>query len=275
MTATTLPARRPAAPFADRALKASGAFWYAVTAIGQLAFVAYIVLFYGRATLAGDFERWNDVLVGGYRTGDPVGNTTLGLHLLLAAVITAGGLLQLLPALRHRVPALHRWNGRVFLAASLLASVGGLYLVWTRDGAGALSMDVGISLNGVLILIFGVQAWRLAVARRIEDHRRWALRTFVLVSGVWFFRVGMMGWILANGGRPVGIGETFDGPFVRTLAFACYLLPLAGVELWLRAQRLSAGPAKLAAAGAITGLTLFMALGVVGTIIGMWLPRIF
>ena len=69
-------------------------------------------------------------------------------------------------------------------------------------------------------------AWRHARARNVAMHRRWALRTFVLVSGVWFFRVGMMLWIFLNGG-PVGIGEKFDGPFIMFWSFANYLLPLA------------------------------------------------
>ena len=32
---------------------------------GQAAFVLYIGLFYGRSAMAGDYGRWNDVLVGG------------------------------------------------------------------------------------------------------------------------------------------------------------------------------------------------------------------
>ncbi|MDO9474101.1 MAG: DUF2306 domain-containing protein [Caulobacter sp.] len=272
MTDTALPEQDLPRRLAERALRASGVFWFSVAMVGQAAFVLYIVLFYGRSGLAGDYARWNDVLVGGWRTGDMVGNATLALHLLLAAVITVGGPLQLIPAVRRRWPMFHRWNGRTYMVAAMLASLGGLYLAWTRDLAGEVAMQVGISLNGVLIVVCAVMAWRLALAKRFDEHRRWALRTFVLVSGVWFFRVGLMAWLLANRG-PVGIGEDFDGPYVRFLAYGCYLVPLAVLELYFRAQR--AGPAARVATAAVVGvLTLVMALGILGAAMGMWLPRV-
>ncbi len=272
MTATTLNSRNRPEPLAERALKASGVFWFSVAMAGQAAFVLYIVLFYGRLALAGDYASWNDVLVGGWQAGDMIGNLTLASHLLLAAIITAGGPLQLIPAVRRRWPRFHRWNGRVYLTTAIIASLGGLYLAWTRELAGEFAMQVGISLNGVLIVGSAVMAWRLALARRFDEHRRWALRTFVLVSGVWFFRVGLMAWILANRG-PVGIGEDFDGPYVRFLAYGCYLVPLALLELYFRAQR-AGSTAKLAMAALVAAMTLVMGLGIVGAAMGMWLPRV-
>lgn len=272
MTAAILDRQNPSPLLADRILKASGVFWFSVAVAGQAAFVLYIGLFYGRAAMAGDYGRWNDVLVGGWRAGDMIGNVTLALHLLLAAVVTVGGPLQLIPAIRRRWPALHRWNGRTYMVTAIVASLGGLYLSWTREGAGELAMQVGISLNGLLIIGCAAMAWRLALEKRFDAHRRWAMRTFLLVSGVWFFRVGLMAWVLANQG-PVGIGEDFDGPFVRFLAYGCYLVPLAVLELYFRAQR--GGPAvRLVVAGLVITMTLVMALGVVGAAMGMWLPRV-
>ena len=45
-------------------------------------------------------------------------NLVLGLHLAFAFVITVGGLLQLIPAIRRTRPALHRWTGRAYLVAA-------------------------------------------------------------------------------------------------------------------------------------------------------------
>jgi asparagine N-glycosylation enzyme membrane subunit Stt3 len=135
-------------------------------------------------------------------------------------------------------------------------------------------MRVGISINGLLILIAAVTAWRLARARRVAAHRRWALRSFILISGVWFFRVGMMCWILLNQG-PVGIGgKGFDGPFVRFWAFGCYLVPLALLELYLRAQDRGSVPGRYAMATVLAVLTLGTAIGIFGAAMGMWLPRL-
>ena len=272
MVEATASGRKPASAAGDRALIRVGVFWFAVAVLGQLAFAAYIAAFYGGAALGGDFERWNEVLVGGYVAGGTAGNVVLASHLLLAFVITVGGPLQLIPALRRRFPAAHRWNGRLYLLTAVVVSLGGLYMVWTRGTAGGDAMRIGISLNGVLIVAAAALTLRFAIARRIDVHRRWAMRTFILVSGVWFFRVGMMAWILANQG-PVGLGDDFDGPFVRFWAYGCYLLPLAVLELYLRARD-NRGPLfRWAMVGALSGLALVTALGVFGAAAGMWLPR--
>lgn len=272
MTATIQNSARHAAR-AAAALRAAGVFWFSVAVVGQALFVVYIVGFYGAAGLAGQPERWNDVLVGGYVAGGLIGNLALAGHLLMAAIITVGGPLQLIPALRARALPLHRWTGRAYLVVAVLMSLGGLYMVWTRGTAGGDAMRIGISLNAVLILIAAAQAWRHALARRIDRHRRWAMATFVLVSGVWFFRVGLMAWILINQG-PVGVGDDFDGPFVRVWAYGCYLAPLAVLMLYLRAQDRPSAVGKVGVAGLLTILTFVMGVGIAGAAMGMWLPRL-
>ncbi|MEO7168938.1 MAG: DUF2306 domain-containing protein [Sphingomonas sp.] len=258
---------------AARALRASGMCWFLTALAGQWLFVVYIAAFYGGAAARGAFAEWNDVLVGGYVAGGTVGNVVLAAHLLLAAVITIGGPLQLVPWIRARFLPFHRWNGRLYILTAIVISLAGLYMVWTRGTAGGLAMWVGISINGVLILVAAVTAWRLALARRIAAHRRWALRSFILVSGVWFFRVGLMCWILLNQG-PVGIGKDFDGPFVRFWAFGCYFVPLAVLELYLRAQDRGTPTGRYAMAGGLAVLTLGTGIGIVGAAMGMWLPRL-
>ena len=256
------------------ALKAAAAFCYGVMALGQLIFALYVVGFYGGAWLQGAPETWNKVLPHGYVAGDALGNLILAVHLGFAVVITLGGSLQLLPALRRRAPRLHRWNGRLYLFSALLLSLGGLVLLWTRDRVGDLPQHLAISLNALLILGFGLAALRTAVARRFDAHRRWALRLYLAVSGVWFFRIGLMFWLVANRG-PAGFDPaTFSGPFLTFLAFAQYLLPLALLELYLRAQQNRRGLVKLATAALLALATLVMAAGIAAASLLMWLPRL-
>ncbi|MBX3480425.1 MAG: DUF2306 domain-containing protein [Caulobacter sp.] len=264
---------RTSADGAASALRLAGRFWYLTVVVGQLLFLIYVAAFYGGAAAGANFEKWNEVLVGGYVAGGHVGNLALASHLLLAVVITAGGLLQLIPWLRARALAFHRWNGRVYLGLAVLAALTGLYMVWTRGTAGGLAMRAGISVNGLLILACAALAWINARRGRIDAHRRWAMRSFILISGVWFFRVGLMAWILAHQG-PVGIGDDFDGPFVRFWAYGCYLVPLGVLEIYLRVQSQAGARTRLAAALGLTLLTLFQALGIFGALVGMWLPRL-
>jgi uncharacterized membrane protein len=254
-------------------LRAAATFWVVVTILGQLVFVAYIGLFYGRAAAQGQPELWNKVLQAGYASGATFNNAVLATHLLLAFVITAGGLLQLVPMIRRRWPRLHRWNGRVYLTGAVGASVAGLIMIWTRDTGGDLSQHLAISLSALLIFAFAGLALRHARARQFDIHRRWALRLFLVVSGGWFFRVGLMFWIVLNQG-PVGFDpKTFTGPFITFLSFAEYLLPLAVLELYFRAQRGHDWRARLAVAAGLFVLTLAMSAGIAAASAIMWLPH--
>lgn len=265
--------RGATSPAVDALLRGSTVFWFATVVAGQLAFAIYIAAHYAGAAARGDFAAWTKTMIHGIVAGDPVGNAAVALHLFLAFVITLGGPVQLIPAIRSRWPRFHRWNGRVYLATAVTISLGGLFMVWTRGVLGPISNAIAISINGLLIMGFAVMTLRHALARRFDLHRRWATRLFLAVSGVWFFRIGMMAWILANGG-PVGVGKALDGPFTLTWAYAQYLVPLATYEIYLRTQRGADMGGRIAMAAGLVILTLITALGVFGAITGIWLPRI-
>jgi hypothetical protein len=252
-------------------LRRSGLIWFCIAAVGQAAFIWMILAHFGRRTLTGDFAGWNDKpLIKGYVPGDDAGNLMFAVHVLLAAVVTLGGLMQMIPALRRRAPGLHRWNGRVFLVTAVVMAVGGLWLTWGRGTYLSLISAVAVSVDGILILIFGALAWRTAVRRDFETHRRWAMRAFLAVNGVWFLRVGLMAWAIATGG--LGMNETLSGPADVVLQFGAYLIPLAMLETYVRAGRSSEPVAKrLAAAGMILAAAV-TALGVFGAIAFMWGP---
>jgi len=267
MSASTL-ARPPGALLLLR----SSQLWYLTAALGQLAFVWFIVAHYWRSTLAGDLAAWNDKpLIKGYVAGDTGGNLVFAVHVLLAAIMTLGGLLQLLPQVRSRIPALHRWNGRVFLATAFVLALGGLWLVWGRATWLSLVSTVPLTINALLILAFGGIAWRCARDRRFEAHRRWALRTFMVANGVWFLRVAMMGWVVLNQG-PRGLTGDMSGPIDLMLQFGCYLLPLGVLELYFRAQRAATATLRRAVVALIVLMTAVMAAGIFGTVALMWGP---
>jgi hypothetical protein len=255
---------------AGASLNLAARFWFLTAVIGQWIFVAYVASFYGIAALRGDFTAWNKR----YIPGDFIGNVALAVHLVLAVIILAGGPLQLIPQLRRRAPAFHRWNGRIYLPAVFLTSMAGLYMVWVRGTAGDFVQHVGVSLDAVLIMIFAVLALRFALARDLATHRRWALRLFMVVNGVWFFRVGLMLWLFLNHG-PAGFDpKTFTGPFLNFLSFANYLLPLAILEIYLQARDRGSAGHRFAVAAGLFVVTLAMAVGIFAATMVMWLPHI-
>ncbi|MCI1730601.1 MAG: DUF2306 domain-containing protein [Chiayiivirga sp.] len=269
-------ASRPAASVRARfhaPLDLAARAWFLAALVGQWLFVWYIVAAYAAPLVAGQPAEVNRTgPITGYVAGDGLGNTMLFSHVLAGAVLSAGGLLQLLPWLRRRMPGWHRWNGRVFLVLALAGTLSGLFLTWVRGSRLSDITALGISLNGVLIIVAAAMAWRYAVQRRYDAHRRWAIRAFLLVNGVWTMRLGFMAWVIINQG-PRGNTAQLDGPFDVFWAFGCYLLPLAVAELYFRAARGGKG-LRLAATIVLTvgtGLTL---LGVFGAWRVMWGPYV-
>lgn len=274
---TALPLRQPAARTTGAgtgALKVAATSWFVVAAVGHAVFLAYVVGFYGAATIRGDFAKWNEVMSHGYVPGEAMGNFVVLVHLAFAGLAISCGLLQLVPKLRQLAPRFHRWNGRVYLLAVLVMSVGGLVMIWTRGAAGSLAQDVSININAFLIIGCAVLAYRHARARRLDLHRRWALRLFVVVSGVWFFRIGLMFWLFVNQG-PVGFDPaTFRGPAILAIAYGQFLIPLAVLELYFRAQDSRRPATKRAMAAGLGVLALATAIGVFAASMILWLPKL-
>ncbi|HXB54885.1 MAG TPA: DUF2306 domain-containing protein [Vicinamibacteria bacterium] len=250
---------------ADAALKAAAGLWFLAAVIGQWAFLYYLVAFYGPSTFTDNFQAWNKntFLRMAYVPGDTVGNLAFAAHALLAAVIAFGGALQLIPQIRARAISVHRWIGRVFFSTALGLSASGLYMEWVRGDRPNMEGAIAISVNALLIICFCGLAWRSAIAHEVTTHRRWALRAYLVANAQWFRRVGVFAWIILNRG-PVGIGDNFDGPFIVFWDFGCYLVPLAVLELYLRAKE-GAGPrGRLAMAGGLFSLTALMSVGIFG-----------
>jgi uncharacterized membrane protein len=261
---------------ANAALTAAAALWFVTALAGQWAFLYYIAGFYGAATLRGDFAAWsrNTHLLNGYVPGDTSGNLAFAAHVLLAIAVTFGGALQLVPLIRARCIALHRWNGRLFLVTAVAGALSGLYMIWVRGSRANFTAGLATSIAAVLIIAFAWQAWRAARAKQIAVHRRWALRTWIVANTVWFQRIGIFGWMIANHGTP-GMSNHFDGWFDIGWEFGCWLLPLAVLELYLRVKD-GAGPrGRYAMAAGILFLTAVMGFCIYSAHTFVWRPFLF
>jgi tetratricopeptide (TPR) repeat protein len=267
--------RLTAREFPQTAMRVSSRFWFAVTVASQILFATYIVLFYGLSAVHGRLGDRARFFNHAYVAGDNGGNLAVAAHILFAVLINLSGALQLVPQLRARAPGFHRWNGRVLIAGSFVVSVAGLYMIWIRGSVGDLSQHLASTLDALLIFLFASLALRNALARRFAAHRRWALRLFMVLGGVWFFRLGLFLWILLNRG-PAGFDpNTFTGPVLTFWGFGEYLIPLAVLEFYLWAEGNAAGAARrIAAAFLVFVSTLGMIAGTFATAAAGWVPSV-
>ena len=256
---------------ADGALKAAARFWFVVAVIGQVVFGFATASFYGLTALRGDYHGWR--ITQGHVAGNMLGNSAVALHLIAAVIIMLAGAVQLVPQVRSCFPVFHRWNGRIYMLAALALSFAGVYMTW-RGSVGDTSQHIGGSLNAVLIWLFAGMALRYALARDFKMHRRWALRLFLVVSAAWFFRIVFFLSFVVFGG-PVGFDPTtFRGPFISVMSFGQYLLPLAVLELYLRAQHRPGALRRMAMAAVLFVVTVAMGVGIFAVTMAFWAPEV-
>jgi hypothetical protein len=259
---------------ADKSLRAAARFWFVVALVGQFAFAFSVAAFYGLTAVRGDFQAWNKILAHGYEAGATMGNAALAGHILFATVISIAGALQLIPGVRNRFPAFHRWNGRLFVLAAFTQASTGIYLTLSgRRLVGDVTQHAVSVLGALLIMVCAGLALRYAMARDFTTHRRWALRLFLVASASWFFRLGFFLTLALFG--PVGFDPTtFSGPLLTFWTFAQYLLPLGALELYLRAQNHSGTLRRMATAGVLFLLTLAMGAGIAAVTMASWVPNV-
>jgi uncharacterized membrane protein YozB (DUF420 family) len=268
---STHPATPHPLALARRRLRAAAATWFATALAGQAAFVAFIVLYFTPPLLQGDPLAMNaKPHITGWAPGDPLGNLQFVAHVFLGALVTLSGVLQLIPALRQRWPALHRWNGRIFMLAALAASFTGFYLTWVRGSQLNLPSALSTSLNGLLILVFVALAWRAAWQGDLALHRGHALRAWVLVNGVWFLRIGIM--LAGLGLAPFGVRMGYDSAVFLGVSFASWIVPLALVQLYLAAERSKRAALPQATAVLFFALAGLTAAGAAAAVAFMWGP---
>jgi hypothetical protein len=242
--------------------------WFLLAFAGQMLFALYICFEFGAQLWAGDFALFKQPNFHGQAYGGP-NNLILLAHVLLAAFLNCFGMLQLIPKLRKKMPWFHRWNGRLFLSFGLVTAVGGLYLAWGASARMSNTGAIGITFNGILIVMFALIAWHFARIKQFSQHRRMAVHAFMLVSGVWFFRLFLASWYLITQGG-FGNSENLDGPADIAISFACYLLPMALAEAYFWAERQHTAAAKWGVAALIGLSSLLMAFGTVAATMIFW-----
>ncbi|WP_240701823.1 DUF2306 domain-containing protein [Pseudoalteromonas rubra] len=259
---------------ADKCLQGTLKSWIVIALLGQWSFAIYILSIYALPLLIGAPELADKASPAqGFDNSGGFNSLMFFGHIIPAALMAMSGIFQLSPGVRKRYPRFHRYNGRLFLVLGMSGALTGLYLSW---GVGIRLSDIGamgVTLNGLLIPVFVVLAWRSALNKQFAAHQRWAVHSFILVNGVWAFRLFLMGWYVINQG-PNGNTRSLDGPADIALSFLCYLLPMSIAELYFWAKKRRTDSAKWLATAAIGAATLITLIGVGAATILMWRPRV-
>lgn len=258
-------ANRVQSNLVNSALKYSAGFWFITTLLGQWFFFYYIFSFYGFSVINNNMQIWNRWEAMGstpYIAGDFSGNLAFAAHAIGAGIVAFGGALQLLPQVRNAFPKFHKINGYIYLITVLALSLSGFYLVWVRDHEPLDLSGVGTSINGALILVFAYFTVKTAIAKKIKNHRKWAIRLFLVSNAQWMLRVGVFSYFVT--GSLLGLKPAFGDIFFPLWTFGCFVLPLLAAELFFYATEKGSQKVKLLTSTILTLLTVLMALGMLG-----------
>jgi len=249
-------------------LKFAGKFWFIAATIGQSAFGLYVVLYYATSAVSNRFEIWNKNLFSGIIPGDWLGNIFLVFHILLASVFLFGGPLQFMPFIRNRFRRFHRYLGRTYLVLAVFLSLTGVVMTIQGKSFGSLFLHVTNGLSAIYICWFAVMTIKNAIDKNFKTHRLWALRLYVVASGVWYIRVWPSAWNILKTDFMHSYPE-------NVVAVLTYIVPIQLILLELYFWTMEKKQARLQWIAAITIIvfTLIMTVGIYGTT-SNWLSKV-
>src|SRR5215211_4384424 len=103
----------------------------------------------------------------------------LGVHVLCGILALAFGPFQFIGWIRRRFIRVHRFMGVTYIASCTGLGLSGLVLATTSYPSWITSL--GFGLLGLSMLYAVWTALRMVLAGRIDDHRRWMIRSFSLI----------------------------------------------------------------------------------------------
>jgi uncharacterized membrane protein len=99
-------------------------------------------------------------------------------HFSCGAIALVTGALQFNARLRTRFRRVHRWSGRVYVAAVTVSGIAGLSMATHASGGAVARWGFGmLALSWLGCTIAG---WRKAVGGDLVSHRRWMIRSYAL-----------------------------------------------------------------------------------------------
>ena len=145
-------------------------------------------------------------------------------HIVIVLPILVIAPLQFVARLRQARPAVHRWLGRLFLAASVLGGASAVYLGITIRYEGS---RLPLTLFGLVWIAFSVIAWVCARRGDYASHRQFVIRSLAIAFAFVWIRLlytfhDQIFWFVSPG----DVRDT-------TREWLSFVAPLLVVETWL------------------------------------------
>ncbi len=216
----------------------SGWIWILLTSI---AIVGFSVGQYFTANLA-DLAADNVGLAPNYADRGLPLRVAFYAHIVFGGAALLLGPWQFSTRLRHRLPHVHRWVGRVYLVAVGVAGVAGL-IIAPVNKAGIVGV-LGFGSLSCLWLFTAFRAWRTAQDRDYLAHQAWAVRGFALTYAAVTLRLWqgiLVGIQLSTLDGPVtdaAFADAFDRAYLLA-PFLCWVPNLIVAQWWVRRRVLT------------------------------------
>jgi uncharacterized membrane protein len=170
----------------------------------------------------------------------PVYAPSLLIHVVGGLLALVLGPFQFMSSIRKKYPLTHRFMGKTYLLAVLVAGLASLNLSINKIIIGENLIAYGAGLAGLALawLSTSAMAFWAARSRNFVQHREWMVKSFVVTCGFTSFR--LIDKILT---------EKFHvDPMTSSnlLAWGCWAIPLLVTDLVLQGQKISRGNRALA-----------------------------
>ncbi|WP_346895219.1 DUF2306 domain-containing protein [uncultured Roseibium sp.] len=144
-------------------------------------------------------------------------------HIALAPVALAIVPFQLSSRLRRKLPAVHRWVGRLYVFVIFLSGIAGFRIAF-NTAAGPVAAS-GFALLGVIWLGVTTMGLVHGIRRNFVQHRAWMLRSVALTFAAVTLRLYL--------GAVMSMGLPFE-IFYPAIAWLCWVPNAVVMELYLR-----------------------------------------
>lgn len=173
----------------------SGTVWLSMFLWGL-----WIASFYSMAITNRDWHSFNIIFPDMWNDDFPVASVAIAVHLIGAVFMALAGAFQLVKYIRKHYAILHRWVGRLYIIASIIASVGGLVFIIDKGSYGGREADVAFGIYGLYFLYCCLACYYYAaIAKDFSTHKLWAWRLYALALASWIYRADYYYWMLVFG----------------------------------------------------------------------------